>query len=78
MTQRQPLAQGMSIKGKEIYSKEDALIYTTLKCFDSYGYDVIEPPSIEYYDVMKSSGKQAQQNMIKFIDPSWRYHGTSS
>ena len=69
MTQRQPLAQGMSIKGKEIYSKEDALIYTTLKCFDSYGYDVIEPPSIEYYDVMKSSGKQAQQNMIKFIDP---------
>ena len=69
MTQRQPLAQGMSIKGKEIYSKEDALIYTTLKCFDSYGYDVIEPPSIEYYDVMKSSGKEAQQNMIKFIDP---------
>jgi len=69
MTQRQPLAQGISIKGKEIYSKEDALIYTTLKCFDSYGYDVIEPPSIEYYDVMKSSGKEAQQNMIKFIDP---------
>jgi ATP phosphoribosyltransferase regulatory subunit len=69
MTQRQPLAQGMSIKGKEIYSKEDALIYSTLKCFDAYGYDVIEPPSIEYYDVMKASGKEAQQNMIKFIDP---------
>lgn len=69
MTQSKPLAQGMSIKGRDQYSKEDALIYGTLKLFESYGYDVIEPPTIEYYDVMHASGASAQQNMIKFIDP---------
>jgi ATP phosphoribosyltransferase regulatory subunit len=69
MTNSKPLAQGMSIKGRDQYSKEDALIYGTLKLFETYGYDVIEPPSIEYYDVMHASGVSAQQSMIKFIDP---------
>jgi ATP phosphoribosyltransferase regulatory subunit len=69
MTNVKPLAQGMSIKGRDQYSKEDALIYGTLKLFETYGYDVIEPPSIEYYDVMHASGVSAQQSMIKFIDP---------
>lgn len=69
MTNTKPLAQGMSIKGRDQYSKEDVLIYTALKLFESYGYDVIEPPSIEYYDVMHASGVSAQQSMIKFIDP---------
>jgi ATP phosphoribosyltransferase regulatory subunit len=69
MTNSKPLAQGMSIKGRDQYSKEDALIYGSLKLFESYGYDVIEPPSIEYYDVMQASGISAQQSMIKFIDP---------
>jgi ATP phosphoribosyltransferase regulatory subunit len=70
MTNSKPLAQGMSIKGRDQYSKEDALIYGTLKLFETYGYDVIEPPSIEYYDVMHASGVSAQQSMIKFIDPN--------
>lgn len=69
MTQSKPLAQGMSIKSRDQYSKEDALIYGILKQFETYGYDVIEPPSIEYYDVMAASGALAQQTMIKFIDP---------
>ncbi len=69
MTQSKPLAQGMSIKSRDQYSKEDALIYGILKQFETYGYDVIEPPSIEYYDVMSASGALAQQSMIKFIDP---------
>jgi ATP phosphoribosyltransferase regulatory subunit len=69
MTQSKPLAQGMSIKSRDQYSKEDALIYGILKQFETYGYDVIEPPSIEYYDVMAASGARAQQTMIKFVDP---------
>lgn len=69
MTQYKPLAQGMFIKGREQYSKEDAIIYTALKMFEQYGYDVIEPPTVEFYDVMAASGDSAKQSMIKFIDP---------